>query len=157
MWWSDSGEVKEAIALLDERLLLMDNDIQDIKQVLENTVEDLEREKSIILAQKTLDKFDDYMKNVDKLNAMINEFKGCVSLARGAIEERKELDKQTDESKKLANISQKIYESMLNFIKASENIKHEAHYKIDAIYRTLCENEEEKPTRKRKPAKKKAT
>lgn len=29
------------------------------------------------------DKFDDYMKNVDKLNQMINEFKGLVAIVRG--------------------------------------------------------------------------
>lgn len=55
-------------------------------------VEDENRKKQVILSQKTLDKFEDYMKNVDKLNGMINEFKGCVSLARGAFAERKDQD-----------------------------------------------------------------
>jgi hypothetical protein len=32
------------------------------------------------------------MKNIDKLNAMINEFKGCVFIARSALNERKQLD-----------------------------------------------------------------
>lgn len=29
------------------------------------------------------DKFEDYMKNIDKLNMMINEFKGLVAIVRG--------------------------------------------------------------------------
>jgi predicted Ser/Thr protein kinase len=29
------------------------------------------------------DKFEDYMKNVDKINQMINEFKGLVAIVRG--------------------------------------------------------------------------
>lgn len=40
-------------------------------------------EDRVEIATKTLDKFDDYMKNFDKLNQMINEFKGLVSIVRG--------------------------------------------------------------------------
>jgi hypothetical protein len=29
------------------------------------------------------DKFEDYMKNIDKINQMINEFKGLVAIVRG--------------------------------------------------------------------------
>ena len=32
---------------------------------------------------KTCEKFEDYMRNIDKLNAMVNEFKGLVSIVRG--------------------------------------------------------------------------
>ncbi len=32
---------------------------------------------------KICDKFDDYMKNIDKLNAMVNEFKGLISIVGG--------------------------------------------------------------------------
>lgn len=35
------------------------------------------------LAVKICDKFEDYMKNIDKLNSMINEFKGLVAIVRG--------------------------------------------------------------------------
>ena len=60
-----------------------------------NMLLDKERyDQEVELAEKTLDKFEDYMKNVDKLNNMINEFKGCVSMARSALEERKKLDAQ---------------------------------------------------------------
>jgi len=70
------------------------NSINRIHDKLNLLIEDERREQKVELALKTLDKFEDYMKNVDKLNNMINEFKGCVSMARSALEERKKLDAQ---------------------------------------------------------------
>lgn len=52
---------------------------------VDTLVNDVHRRHAVSLAQHTLDKFNDYMKNFDKMNAMVNEFKGCVSLARGAL------------------------------------------------------------------------
>ena len=34
------------------------------------------------------DKFDDYMKNVDKLNAMVNEIKGVASMSRANLQDK---------------------------------------------------------------------
>jgi len=42
-----------------------------------------EREENLRTNMKYADKFEDYMKNIDKLNMMINEFKGLVSIVRG--------------------------------------------------------------------------
>jgi len=70
------------------------NSINRIHDKLNLLIQDERREQKVELALKTLDKFEDYMKNVDKLNNMINEFKGCVSMARSALEERKKLDAQ---------------------------------------------------------------
>ncbi len=70
------------------------NSINRIHDKLNLLIDDERRKQEIELSLKTLDKFEDYMKNVDKLNNMINEFKGCVSLARSALEERKQLDAQ---------------------------------------------------------------
>ena len=102
------------INLMNEKVELQENIIESIKHRLEEVTDSIDdafapdgsidrmhdkvnsllkdekRIEHVILAQKTLDKFEDYMKNVDKLNAMINEFKGCVSMARSAIAERKE-------------------------------------------------------------------
>lgn len=72
---------------------------------LNELLNDEKRKEEVRLATTTLDKFEDYMKNVDKLNGMINEFKGCVSLARGAIAERKQLDEEVKEMKKVAELS----------------------------------------------------
>ena len=41
---------------------------------------------------KTCEKVEDYMKNIDRLNSMINEFKGLVAIVRG---QKKEEDKDT--------------------------------------------------------------
>jgi hypothetical protein len=66
--------------------------INRIHDRLDVLVEDTDRKKEVAIALQTLDKFEDYMKNIDKLNALVNEFKGCVSLARGALEERRKLN-----------------------------------------------------------------
>jgi hypothetical protein len=105
--------------------------INRIHDKLNTLMNDEKRIHSVELATKTLDKFDDYMKNVNKLNVMINEFKGCVSLARGALGERKELDKQ-------------------------HNVHYQTESKIDAIYQYICVNKEKKSPKKRKAPKKKA-
>ncbi len=64
--------------------------INRIHDKLDKLLEDETRVQRVQIAEKTLDKFEDYMKNVDKVNAMINEFKGCVALARAAIAEHKQ-------------------------------------------------------------------
>jgi hypothetical protein len=65
------------------------NRIHDKLNIL---VEDERRKECVELAMETLDKFEDYMKNVDKLNSMMNEFKGCVALARSVLHEKKKAD-----------------------------------------------------------------
>jgi uncharacterized protein YjgD (DUF1641 family) len=117
-------------------------------------VEDVNRDRAVVLATKTLDKFDDYMKNVDKLNEMINEFKGCVSAARSALAERKQMDKEIKEMKNVAELSHQIHHSMVSFIEAAETMQERAHFKINAIYSAVCENEEEKPKKKKTTKKK---
>jgi hypothetical protein len=62
--------------IISEKLL-------DIHDKLDSLLNDDTRKDQVKLSEKTLDKFDDYMKNVDKLNVMINEFKGLVAIVRG--------------------------------------------------------------------------
>jgi transcription initiation factor TFIIIB Brf1 subunit/transcription initiation factor TFIIB len=139
MFWNDIKEMQSELVVIRHKL-------HNICISLDNLKNDKKDDE--------FDKFDDYMKNVDKLNSMVNEFKGCVALARSAIEERKELDKQSEETKKLSQISQDIYKSMLSFIKAGENIKHEAYFKIDYIYKYISSLEEKKSPKKKKVVKK---
>lgn len=149
MFWDDIKNLKEWAETISCRLT-------DLQMKMDGVIQQQEDIASLHLSLKTVDKFDDYMKNVDKLNVMINEFKGCVSLARSSIAERKQVEEEFKELKKVGEIAQQIYKSMLSFIKAGDNVKHEAHYKIDAIYKVLCEKEEKKPPKKRKSVKKKA-
>lgn len=153
IYWS-SNDLKECVkeAIYEEEGPSIDR----IHDKLNDLVKDSDRKEAVLIAQKTLDKFEDYMKNVEKVNVMINEFKGCVSMARGALGERKELIKEVEEMKKLTAIAQQIYKSMLDFIRAGETIKKEAHTKIDAIYWAVCEKKEQKPAKKRKTVKKPA-
>lgn len=102
--------------------------------------------KQAELSEKTLDKFEDYMKNVDKLNSMINEFKGCVAISRAAIAEKKEMDDMRIMLKNMIETCQRYF--------TYQNSVGAQHFKIDAIYKAVCEKESEKPKKKGKPRKK---
>ena len=104
MFWHDIKEMKEKLArivyYLEQCCPCEDfqddfqEDIDRLHDKLNTLLNDGHQIAQVAIAEKTLDKFEDYMKNVDKLNILINEFKGCVSMARDAIAERKELDKE---------------------------------------------------------------
>lgn len=66
------------------------NTINRLHDKLNTLLNDMSRIDQAKTAIVICDKFEDYMKNIDKLNALVNEFKGCVSLARASIAERKE-------------------------------------------------------------------
>ena len=141
MWWHDIKEIKEWMESLSSRVVRIDSQLDDL----------------IMKEQNSFDKFEDYMKNVDKLNTMINEFKGVISIARAAVAERKEQQKELEEIKETARIAKDIYKSMNNFINASNNIEQQQFFKLDAIYRAVCEREEEKPKKKIVRKRKKTT
>jgi hypothetical protein len=131
------------------------NTINRLHDKLDALLSDAVIAGEVLVAEKTLDKFEDYMKNVDKFNAMINEFKGCVSMARASISEGTILSKTIDEMKKVADISQHIHKSMLAFIRAGDNLEKKSFFKLNAIYNAVCEGGEKKSPKKRKTTKKK--
>lgn len=145
MFWNDIKDIKAWVSTISAGMTGLCMQMEGfIKRQ-----EEVDKE-SVILAEKTLDKFEDYMANVDKVNTMINEFKGCVSLARAALEERKDLEKQTGEMKRFVEMSTEIHKSMSEFIHASQKIRHEAHFKIDYIYRKIEEFDEMLQKQKKK-------
>ena len=96
----DSEEVKEIVREAIEDIFFSDdeyspfNSLQDkISKLLEVGKYEARLDCSIAVC----DKFDDYMKNVDRLNQMINEFKGLVSIVRG---EAQSVKKQNENVKK---------------------------------------------------------
>ena len=166
MFWNDIEDIKKTISEIKERLNHIDrgvintldafcsedehNSINRLHGKLDDLIRDSDKLQEVMVAEKTMDKFEDYMKNVDKLNGMINEFKGCVTLARGALEERKELTKEVDGLKSVTDMARQIYHSMNAFIKAGDNIEQKAYFKIDAIYKEICEYHVKKRRRRRK-------
>jgi hypothetical protein len=173
MWWHDITEIKEWMVTIASRITNLDVNVDIIKQTqedaelynsfsdrLDNMMEAIEKVQGEFPKFEALINPDElvstYEKHIRKIEEMMLEFKGCVSMARSAIAERKELDKEFEEMKKVTKISQQIYDGMLSFIKASENLEQKKYFKIDAIYAAICEKEV-KPKPKRKPAKKKVT
>jgi uncharacterized coiled-coil protein SlyX len=122
----------------------MQSSIDHLHDRVTDLVKDKDRIKSVALAEKTLDKFEDYMKNVDKLNGMVNEFKGCVSVARAAVADRKQIDQEFNIS--LGAVTKYVEDN------SKENTKKIDH--MDKLIRKIaeklqvCENEAPK-TRKR--------
>ena len=113
MFWNDIKEIKDCVNTIICRIVVLEEKINDLKELHDDSevydlisekLEDMDIERindkintlleddrrltSVKLAKDTLDKFEDYMKNVDKLNAMINEFKGCVAMARASLNEK---------------------------------------------------------------------
>jgi|ERR1700743_3235602 hypothetical protein len=122
MWWHDIKDLKIwMLSLLkkadsihkeevekNEMIEVLAEAIERVDEKLDIIINDSEKSKQIILAEKTLDKFEDYMKNVDKLNSMINEFKGCVSIARAALSEKKKVTPKRKPKAKKKPISSSV-------------------------------------------------
>lgn len=111
-------------------------------------VEDENRLDQVALCTKTLDKFEDYMKNVDKLNALINEIKGVASVTRSMLDEKKQFDQTLKEIKELAELAKKNNESSMKYAEYAMGL-HNQHFKIDALYRNLVEIQSTRKPRKR--------
>ena len=97
----DHENVGEEIVKIHNRLDSMcervDESYYMIEQILENISylrDEFDTSKLELKLDSGISIFEDIQerskKNVDKLNALVNEFKGCVSLARASIAERKE-------------------------------------------------------------------
>ena len=155
---ASKNDLKDEIDTLKDTIDIFCNDeyssIRLINDKLDILIKDEGREQKVELATKTLDKFDDYMKNVDKLNDLVNEFKGCVSLARGALEERRRLSEQEAKTAVLADMTREIQSAMMAFINAGDRLEEKAYFKLNAIYKAVCESNEKKSRKPRKKVKK---
>jgi len=96
----DKNEIKEMIKESIEEVFFSDEEyspFNSLQDKINGLLSIQEAEEKVSIAIKYADKFEDYMKNVDKLNMMINEFKGLVSIVRGQTQAVK---KENDSIKK---------------------------------------------------------
>lgn len=134
------AEIKESL----EDIFAFDNSdsvLQRLHDKLNMLLSDEKRKDAIDLATKTLDKFDDYMKNVDKLNLMVNEFKGLISIARACLSEKKEFEVLLDDIRILAESARLNNEDSKRNAKISLSL-HDQQFKIDALYDELVLNKQ---------------
>lgn len=100
MFWHDIAEIKERLTLLEDKIdtaydkdQYWDEKINDSLDEIHDSLKEIYKSHQAVddyaKMQKIADKFDDYMKNLDKLNSLVNEFKGCVSMARASLNETK--------------------------------------------------------------------
>jgi hypothetical protein len=175
MFWDDIKDIKLCLNSLSEQMIKIEhnisqdqiedtvkgafddvfcsteeyNSINRINDKLNLLLVDSKRLEAVDLAEQTLDKFEDYMKNVDKLNGMINEFKGCVSMARAALDHKKDSQDYYIKLAETAKISEQIYIAMGSFIAVGNRLCNQ-NSKIEAIYEFLIKDKEEKEKPKKR-------
>lgn len=76
--FSEVYDIKITIEDMNARFARIEYKIDEIKKPLD-------LELRVAQANATLDKFDNYMRNLEKCNIMVNELKGQVALVRSAI------------------------------------------------------------------------
>lgn len=88
MLWNDIKNIKDVLMSINGRLHNIEKSLIDL--------EDRINQDSIQLGMisSTQDKLDDYMKNVDKVNLLVNEFKGCVAMSTASLADKKKLKKK---------------------------------------------------------------
>jgi hypothetical protein len=85
---TDREELKSLINECIEEIYYSENEYSFFSSLNDkiNKLLDLEDyDYKVQIAQKTLDKFDEYIKSMHKLNEMVNELKGIVSLSRASL------------------------------------------------------------------------
>lgn len=184
MFWNDLAEIKSRLKNIEQKIdrdssmlntiflnirpagvVTEENEFDEsvtlsqVNNSLCEVLDTVEAMESKLLSVEVVDKFDDYMKNVDKLNTMVNEVKGCVAVARASLQDRKDYDafmERMDEAIKYVKScrdeivkSKKEAQSCMEYSKSLSN----QYFKIDAIYRALVEEkpEKKKPGRPKKP------
>jgi hypothetical protein len=88
MFWKDIDQIKQCVNRLTDRLERIDNNVENILGYVQESSEEKSTKLEIL----------------EKYNCMINELKGCVSLARGAVLDRKQVD-----SEQSARVHQLVY------------------------------------------------
>jgi hypothetical protein len=104
-----------------------------IHDKLDCLISDELRVQRVEIAQKTLDRFEDYMKNVDKINNMINEFKGCVSMARASLNEGRKGSAEFDILVNIDKILKKNDEMLHNLTKTIKDIVKKVIEAVDRL------------------------
>lgn len=80
-------DVLDGIDSINSRLDVLFDKLEDVKDTLN-------LEEKAELSTKILDKFDDYMRNIEKLNSMVNELKGQVAIVRAGMRHTQDESKQ---------------------------------------------------------------
>lgn len=127
-------EMKEKLGSRDDENLIHEKlddireakcDYERIHDKLNALLADERRLEKVQLAMTVGDKFDDYMKNVDKLNAMVNEIKGVSSMTRASLHSPQILDilSRVSNLEKSAAFSEKALKSILKAVRPPKKKK----------------------------------
>lgn len=132
---TEEHEGEEEISINDLSCKL--DEIIDSVEAVEKVIPDLEVFNN---PESILFKFDERM---SKVESMLNEFKGCVSMARDSFEDKKDRAALKEEfTAAIKYIKECVISTKLNQEEAKKNATyalslHNQHFKIDAIYNYL--------------------
>lgn len=129
--------------------------INIIQERLDKLLKDEKHVEKVELAIKTLDKFEDYMKNVDKLNGMVNEIKGVASMTRANMHAEKDYAQNL---KDLSDVMKTIFASQSKIQKQNEDFDRRLfnlNAQIQFLVTQLCEMNKRKALAPKKTRKKK--
>lgn len=93
--FSEVNDIKITIEDMNARFARIEYKIDEIKKPLDLEI-------TVSHAEQTLDKFDNYMRNLEKCNIMVNELKGQVALVRAAMNKTDRYQKSMHEKYKKA-------------------------------------------------------
>jgi hypothetical protein len=88
----EKEEIKEYIREAIEEIFFSEDEFSPFNNLqgkVNKLLDVAKYEERLDYSIRVCDKFEDYMKNIDKLNILINEFKGLVALLRGEFNVRK--------------------------------------------------------------------
>lgn len=145
MFWNDIKELKITSQCLHKKLLCIESKVDVLSDNIESNFADIssrltcleevnEKLEQEIPRLVTLINRDDIAVNYEthfkKISEMLLEFKGCVAIARASIAERKECDEKCID---IPELIQQLYNSMLSFIRFTENMENEIYKRLDDL------------------------
>lgn len=145
MFWDDILEIKTWLFKLEKKIDATNSKFDHFVENASTAESNLENIEHIIKVLKELisdtfdrDKLDEYMKNVDKFNAMVNEVKGVASMSRTNLH-----DKNIDG----------LNRCMKEVLERAENIEKfmdEVNCTLFDILKKMKKKELKKPVKKKK-------
>ena len=99
----ESSQLEDLTAVITDMKEMLDDvfdpiqensSINRIHEKLDEILKDEKRLEKVQFGLAACEKFDDYLKNVDKLNAMVNEIKGIAAMTRANLQQKKSAKKK---------------------------------------------------------------
>ena len=135
------GVITEENECEPSRMEHIESMLEEIKEAIEDACSD----------EQVLAMFENHFKDVEKLDLMIGELKGCILLARTSLVDKKDFEQTLRSINEVSETVKHYWEDTKKTAEYALSL-HNQHFKIDAIYKYLFEpDHEEKIKKPKKP------